>query len=258
MTTGCPPQGLVTVKFLNWMLEHTALGLHVRRATALPNFPDVEPDMFSKTTLVMLTRDGYLAHVAVSIWNEPGEQPSSLRLKMRTDIEVTRIQKRCVFVVAVPKVLERDVVHEPIPGVLARPRLEPSTVLAVEHPNVLNVDVLDEALFALVLANGPHRLPVGAVAVHGVDVDVGGIGLGREAVVANVDPRALNSDALDVERVEEVGVFGSGGRVVRHGGADDVGQGDVLGWWVSAMGEGKSSLSGTHTSRKKWSSRASP
>jgi hypothetical protein len=67
MTTGWPPQGLVTVKFLNWMLEHTALGLQVRRATALPNFPDVEPDMFSKTTLVMLTRDGCLAHVAVSI-----------------------------------------------------------------------------------------------------------------------------------------------------------------------------------------------
>lgn len=67
MTTGSPPHGLVTVKFLNWMLEHTALGLHVRRATALPFFPDVEPDMFSNTTLVMLTWDGYLAHVSVSI-----------------------------------------------------------------------------------------------------------------------------------------------------------------------------------------------
>ena len=97
-----------------------------------------------------------------------------------------------------------------------------------------------------------------AVTIHGVDVNIGRIGLGREAVIANVNPCALDSDALDVKGVEKVGVLGSGGRVVRHGGADDVGQGDVLGWWVSAMGEGKSSLSGTHTSRKKWSSRASP
>lgn len=58
ITTGGPPQGLVTLKFLKTMLEHTALGLHVRRATARPYFPEVVPEKFSKVMLVMLTREG--------------------------------------------------------------------------------------------------------------------------------------------------------------------------------------------------------
>jgi len=52
---GGPPQGLVTLKFLNWMLEQMALGLHVRRATARPYLPEVVPEKFSKVMLVMLT-----------------------------------------------------------------------------------------------------------------------------------------------------------------------------------------------------------
>ena len=58
MTSGEPPQGLVTLKFLKRMLEQTALGLHVRRPTARPYLPDVVPEKFSKVMLVMLTRDG--------------------------------------------------------------------------------------------------------------------------------------------------------------------------------------------------------
>lgn len=102
-------------------------------------------------------------------------------------------------------------------------------MLAVEHPGVLDDDVADEAHLAGVLADGPHGLTVGAVAVHGVDVEVRGVGLGREAIVADVDPRALNRDVLDVERVEEVSVLGQCGDVVGLGGAGDITVADVLG-----------------------------
>lgn len=60
------------------------------------------------------------------------------------------------------------------------------------------------------------------VAVHSVDVDVGGVGLWREAVVANVDPDLLDAEVDDVEGVEEVGVLGQGRGVVGLGRHDDV------------------------------------
>ncbi len=53
-----PPQGLVTVKFLKRIFSQMALGLHVSDATARPYLPEVYPEKFSKTTLVMLTCDG--------------------------------------------------------------------------------------------------------------------------------------------------------------------------------------------------------
>ena len=39
------------------------------------------------------------------------------------------------------------------------------------------------------------------VAVHGVDVEVGAVGLGGEAVIVNVDPDALNVHAGRVHGV---------------------------------------------------------
>lgn len=67
ITTGDPPHGLVTVKFLNRMFSQIAFGLHVSRATARPYFPELYPEKFSKRTLVMFTRDGKAAQVVALI-----------------------------------------------------------------------------------------------------------------------------------------------------------------------------------------------
>ena len=80
------------------------------------------------------------------------------------------------------------------------------------------------------LGGTPTYLSVCAVAVHGVDVKIGGVGLGREAVVADVDPYPLNAHVLDVERVEEVRVLGQHLRIVGPGRTDDVLERDMLGW----------------------------
>ena len=69
-----------------------------------------------------------------------------------------------------------------------------------------------------------------AVAVHGVDIDVGGVGLGREAVIADVDPDTLHRHVLDVERVEKVGVLGQDTGLGGSGRADNVLEGDMFGW----------------------------
>lgn len=77
----------------------------------------------------------------------------------------------------------------------------------------------------LVLVGGigyEGKRPKLTVAVHVVDVNVCCVALGREAVVANVDPGSLDGDVLDVERVEEVGVFGEDGGVGRLSSTDDV------------------------------------
>jgi hypothetical protein len=51
---------------------------------------------------------------------------------------------------------------------------------------------------------------VRAVAPEVADQDVGCVGFWGEAVVADVDARVENCQAVDVERVEAVGVFGEG------------------------------------------------
>ena len=68
-----------------------------------------------------------------------------------------------------------------------------------------------------------------AVAVHGVDVQVGCVRLGREAVIANVDPGTLDCDVLNIERVKEVGVLGKCGDVVRLRRAGNITESNVLG-----------------------------
>jgi hypothetical protein len=51
---------------------------------------------------------------------------------------------------------------------------------------------------------------VRAVAPEVADEDVGGVGFGREAVVADVYAGVEDCEAVDVEGVEAVGVFGEG------------------------------------------------
>ena len=67
-----------------------------------------------------------------------------------------------------------------------------------------------------------------AVAIHGVDIEVSGIGLRREAVIPDIDPGTLNPNTLDVERVEKVGVLGQGSGILGLGGAYNISHRDVL------------------------------
>jgi hypothetical protein len=67
------------------------------------------------------------------------------------------------------------------------------------------------------------------VAVHGVNVDVGSVALGGEAIITNVNPGTLNIEVLNVQRVKEVSVLGKSSGVGGASSADDVLEGDVLG-----------------------------
>lgn len=91
ITTGSPPQGVVTLKFLNLMFSQTALGLQVRRATARPYLPDVYPEKFSKLTLLMLTWEGYCEQVVALIWVHCVSCCLFLGQRAETYVEVTRV-----------------------------------------------------------------------------------------------------------------------------------------------------------------------
>lgn len=62
---------------------------------------------------------------------------------------------------------------------------------------------------------GRTNLAMGAIAVHRVDVNVRTVRLRREAIVVNVDPRALDSDSRCVHGVHKVGVLRDDGVVIR-------------------------------------------
>lgn len=107
------------------------------------------------------------------------------------------------------------------------------TNLSVQHDHVLDVGVLYVILDALILANAAHRDTVGAVAVDVGDEDVGGVGLGGEAVVTNVNPGIANGQAVHIVGIPAVGVLGQvlvGGQVLNDnvivnnilGGHDEV------------------------------------
>jgi len=70
---------------------------------------------------------------------------------------------------------------------------------------------------------------VGAVTPQVLDEDVGGVGFGREAVVADVDAGVCYGEAVDVERVEAIRVLREGGGVGGDGVDVDVVEDDVLG-----------------------------
>lgn len=67
------------------------------------------------------------------------------------------------------------------------------------------------------------------VAPQVLDKDVGGVGLGGEAVVADVDAGICDSQAIHVQRVEAIGVLGERGGIRRHSVDVDVVKDDVLG-----------------------------
>ena len=105
----------------------------------------------------MLTCDGYAAQAVELIYSCNGQSPEELvSLGDLSHIEVARVNERCVLVVGIPEILERDVVNEPVTNIGPSPALEPSAVLAVQHPHVLDVNVPNKTLLTGVLADGAH------------------------------------------------------------------------------------------------------
>lgn len=80
--------------------------------------------------------------------------------------------------------------------------------LAVQDGNILDPGVLNDVLDARVLSNTSHAHAVGVVAPQVLHENVGGVGLGREAVIANIDPSVGHAKTVDIQRVESIGVLG--------------------------------------------------
>lgn len=70
--------------------------------------------------------------------------------------------------------------------------------------------MLDEILDTGVLSDTSHADTVSVVAPQVLHEDVGGVWLGREAVVANVDAGVGHTETIHVQRVESISVLGEG------------------------------------------------
>jgi hypothetical protein len=67
--------------------------------------------------------------------------------------------------------------------------------------------MLDDVHHSRVLPDTAHADSMGIVAPQVLHENVGCIGLGREAIIANVDPGIRNPQPVDIKRVKAVTVF---------------------------------------------------
>ena len=79
--------------------------------------------------------------------------------------------------------------------------------LTVQEGDILDPSVLDDILDTRVLSDTSHADTVGVVAPQVLHEDVGGVGLGREAVVANVNAGVGHAEAVHIQGVEAIGVL---------------------------------------------------
>lgn len=133
-----------------------------------------------------------------------------LRASCPVYVEVALIQHNRSIRVLNVHVLVRDIVNVAVAHIWTSPGFEPCPILAVEQCDVFEPRVGNIVFDTRVLANGAHRDAVRAVAPEVLDEDVGCIGLGGEAVVTDVDAGIGDGQAIDVEGVEAVCVFGEG------------------------------------------------
>jgi hypothetical protein len=68
--------------------------------------------------------------------------------------------------------------------------------------------MLDDVLHTRVLSDTAHAHTMGVIAPQVLHKDVGRVGLGREAIIPNVDTGVGDAESVDVERIKAVGVFG--------------------------------------------------
>lgn len=83
-----------------------------------------------------------------------------------------------------------------------------SAYLAVEQGDVLDVRMLDGVLHTRILSDATHAHTVGVVAPEILHKDVGCVGLGREAIVSNLDSGVGDAESVNVEGVKAIGVLG--------------------------------------------------
>jgi hypothetical protein len=83
-----------------------------------------------------------------------------------------------------------------------------SSYLAVQQSHILNPGILDNVLDTRVLSDTSHAHAVGVVAPQVLHEDVGCVGLGREAVVANVDTSVCHTQTVNIQGVKPISVLG--------------------------------------------------
>ena len=99
----------------------------------------------------------------------------------------------------------------------------------MKHGYVLDVRVLDVVQNTGVLSNAAHADAVSTITPEILYVDVARVGLGAEAVVADIDPSIGDTDAFDIVGVPTICVLGKRGDVVGDGFDADVIVRDVIG-----------------------------
>ena len=87
-------------------------------------------------------------------------------------------------------------------------QLRSLSYLAIQQSHVLNPGMLNNVLDSRVLPNASHADTVGVVAPQVLHENVGGVGLGGEAVIANIDAGVGHTETVHVEGVKSVGVLG--------------------------------------------------
>lgn len=124
-------------------------------------------------------------------------------------------------------VLVRDVVDAPKADVRSSPSLETDAVLefrlgsiahksmwgrvsylAVQQSHILNPGILNDILDSRILSNTSHADTVGIVAPQVLHENVGCVGLGREAVITDIDAGVGHTETVHVEGVKSIGVLG--------------------------------------------------
>lgn len=126
------------------------------------------------------------------------------------DVEVALVQNDrsiCVFDV---NVLVGDVVDVAEANIWASPGLQARSVLTVQEGNIFNPSIGDVVLDARILTDGSHADTMRAITPQVLDVDVGCVWLGTEAVITNIDTSVCDSEAIHIERVESVSILGQG------------------------------------------------
>lgn len=86
--------------------------------------------------------------------------------------------------------------------------MEYSSYLAVQQSHILNPGMLNDVLRSGILSNATHADTVGIVTPQVLHEDVGGVGLGREAVIADIDTGVGHAKAIHVPGVKAVRVLG--------------------------------------------------
>ena len=89
-------------------------------------------------------------------------------------------------------------------------RTREKTYLSVQQRHVLDISVFNHVHHPRILPDTAHADPVRVVAPQVLHEDVGGVGLGREAVITAIDTDVGHANAIHVPGVKAVRIFSRG------------------------------------------------